>query len=64
MKDKFQSAREMFPHTDGIVFFNTAAYGPLPETTKRAIVENNDYLMAGQKEDMRQMYSLQDTTHT
>ena len=40
MKDKFESAREMFPHTTDIVYFNTAAYGPLPEKTKKAIVEN------------------------
>ena len=51
----------MFPHTDGIVFFNTAAYGPLPEKTKRAIVENIDLRLAVQKEDIRQMYGLKDT---
>lgn len=61
MKDKFQSAREMFPHTNGIVYFNTAAYGPLPEKTKRAIVENIDLRLAVEKEDIRQMYALKDT---
>ena len=61
MKDKFQSAREMFPHTDGIVYFNTAAYGPLPEKTKRAIVENIDLRLAVEKEDIRQMYALKDS---
>ncbi len=61
MKDKFQSAREMFPHTNRIVYFNTAAYGPLPEKTKRAIVETIDLRLAVEKEDIRQMYALKDT---
>ena len=61
MKDKFESAREMFPHTNGIIYFNTAAYGPLPENTKIAIVENIDLRLAVEKEDIRQMYALRDT---
>ena len=61
MKDKFQSAREMFPHTTDIVYCNTAAYGPLPEKTKKAIVENIDLRLAVKKEDIRQMYALKDT---
>ena len=61
MKDKFQSAREMFPHTNDIVYFNTAAYGPLPEKTKKAIVENIDLRLGVEKEDIRQMYALKDT---
>ena len=63
MKDKFQSAREMFPHTNRIVYFNTAAYGPLPEKTKRAIVETIDLRLAVEKEDIRQMYALKDGLH-
>lgn len=61
MKDKFESAREMFPHTNDVVYFNTAAYGPLPEETKKAIVENIDLRLAVEKEDIRQMYALKDT---
>jgi len=51
----------MFPHTNRIVYFNTAAYGPLPEMTKKAIVENIDLRLAVEKEDIRQMYALRDT---
>lgn len=61
MKEKFESAREMFPHTNRIVYFNTAAYGPLPEKTKKAIVENINLRLAVDKEDIRQMYALRDT---
>ncbi|MEE8149109.1 MAG: hypothetical protein V3T75_01535 [candidate division Zixibacteria bacterium] len=61
MRDKFESAREMFPHTNDVVYFNTAAYGPLPEETKKAIVENIDLRLAVEKEDIRQMYALKDT---
>ena len=61
MKDNFESAREMFPHTNDIVYFNTAAYGPLPEEAKEAIVENIDLRLAVEKEDIRQMYALKDT---
>ncbi len=61
MKDKFESARKMFPHTNGIVYFNTAAYGPLPEKTKEAIMENIDLRLSLEKEDIRQMYELRDT---
>lgn len=61
MKDQFESARNMFPHTSDTVFLNTAAYGPLPRKTKEAIVENINLRLAVEKDDIRQMYALRDT---
>jgi len=60
MNDKFEKVRQYFPHTKNIVFFNTAAYGPLSIPIKEAIVQNIDLRMAAEIDDTRQMYELRD----
>ncbi len=60
MNEQFEKIRELFPHTKKIVFFNTAAFGPISIPVKQAIVENLDLRMAAEVDDTRQMYELRD----
>lgn len=58
MKQKFARVRSYFPHTKKIVFFNTAAYGPVSTPIKSAIDNNLDRRIAAEVDDTRDMYEL------
>ena len=58
MSHKFEKVRRHFPHTKNIVFFNTAAFGPLSLPVKEAIDANLDLRMAAEVDDTRDMYEL------
>ncbi len=60
MNDKFEKVRRHFPHTKKIVFFNTAAFGPMSLPIKGAIEANLDLRMAAEVDDTRQMYELRE----
>jgi selenocysteine lyase/cysteine desulfurase len=60
MTGKFEEVRRYFPHTRKIVFFNTAAFGPISTPIKRAIEDNLDLRIAAEVDDTRQMYELRD----
>jgi len=60
MSNKFEKVRRHFPHTRNIVFFNTAAFGPMSLPIKEAIDANLDLRMAAEVDDTRQMYELRE----
>ncbi len=60
MSDKFEKIRRHFPHTRNIVFFNSAAFGPMSLPIKEAIDANLDIRMAAEVDDTRQMYELRE----
>ncbi|HEX2896867.1 MAG TPA: aminotransferase class V-fold PLP-dependent enzyme [candidate division Zixibacteria bacterium] len=60
MNEKFEQVRRFFPHTNKIVFFNTAAFSPMSTPIKEAIDANFDIRMAAEIDDTRQMYELRE----
>ncbi len=60
MNEKFEKIRRHFPHTDKIVFLNTAAFSPMTLPVKQAINANLDIRMAAEVDDTKQMYALRE----
>lgn len=60
MKNKFEEVRSFFPHTTNIVFFNTAAFGPMSTTIKKRVDENLDLRIAAEVDDTKTMFALRD----
>lgn len=40
LKARFRAARELFPHTKDVVYFNSASYGPFASTVQQALDAN------------------------
>ena len=40
LREKFESARKLFPHTENVVYFNSASYGPFSTLVQKAIEDN------------------------
>ncbi|MGH8014773.1 MAG: aminotransferase class V-fold PLP-dependent enzyme [Candidatus Zixiibacteriota bacterium] len=60
MQNKFEKIREYFPHTNKIVFFNTAAFGPISAPIREVINRNLELRMSAEVDDTRQMYELRE----
>ncbi len=49
--EKFQKARELFPHTKDVVYFNSASYGPFSSSLKQVLDENSQLRMEASIDD-------------
>jgi len=57
---QFQAARDLFPHTKRIVYFNSAAFGPFCTPVKQAINENIEQRISAERDDSHDAFSTQD----
>lgn len=60
LKQKFASARNLFPHISKVVYFNTASYGPFSTLVNDAIVENLNLRMSADKDDSHDAFYVKD----
>ncbi|HVP07828.1 MAG TPA: aminotransferase class V-fold PLP-dependent enzyme [Candidatus Acidoferrum sp.] len=60
IRSKFKAARALFPHTEKIVYFNAASYGPFASTVTDAINENMAIRTAAEHDDSHYAYEVAD----
>lgn len=58
LNDKFKKARELFPHTKNVVYFNAASYGPFSTLVSKAISDNLELRMAATKDDSHDTFQV------
>lgn len=60
LKAKFAKVREYFPHTENIVYFNSASYGPFSTLLREAVVANLDQRLAAERDDSHDAFATLD----
>ncbi|UCE24657.1 MAG: aminotransferase class V-fold PLP-dependent enzyme [Candidatus Zixiibacteriota bacterium] len=60
LRQKFQHARSLFPHTDKVVYFNSASFGPFSTPVKEAIEENLRVRVAAAFDDTPGVMEIED----
>jgi len=61
MSYSFENVRKIFPHTKNIVFFNTAAFGPICTPIKESVDQHLDLHIASEVDDTRKMFELRES---
>ena len=56
----FAQARALFPHTDRVIYFNSASYGPFSKTVRQAVLNNLDIRMAADSDDSHDAFATAD----
>ncbi|HUV29540.1 MAG TPA: aminotransferase class V-fold PLP-dependent enzyme [Acidobacteriota bacterium] len=59
-EEPFAAARRLFPHTDRIVYFNSASYGPFCTPVKKAIEDNVELRVRAEQDDTHDAFTVQD----
>jgi len=61
VQEKFSNARALFPHTDQIVYLNSASYCPMSTPVAAAIQDNLTLRLAANKDDTRITFETADS---
>ncbi|HKK20058.1 MAG TPA: aminotransferase class V-fold PLP-dependent enzyme [candidate division Zixibacteria bacterium] len=56
--DKFARARDLFPHTKNVVYFNSASYGPFSTVLREAVEKNLDIRVAADHDDSHESFEV------
>ncbi|UCC43610.1 MAG: aminotransferase class V-fold PLP-dependent enzyme [Candidatus Zixiibacteriota bacterium] len=59
--ERFAAARRLFPHTEKIVYFNSASYGPFCTPVQKAIEDNIDLRVRAEKDDSHDAFAVRDS---
>ncbi|MBD3256929.1 aminotransferase class V-fold PLP-dependent enzyme [candidate division GN15 bacterium] len=57
---KFDQARALFPHTERVIYFNSASYGPFCKPVRDTIAANLDQRMWAEEDDSHDAFSTAD----
>jgi selenocysteine lyase/cysteine desulfurase len=58
--DSFAAARRLFPHTEKVVYFNSASYGPFSTLTQKAFDEYVAMRVNAERDDSHDAFATQD----
>lgn len=56
--DKFEQARKLFPHTENVIYFNSASYGPFSTKLSDAIKDNLDLRTSAIRDDSHDAFEM------
>jgi selenocysteine lyase/cysteine desulfurase len=56
--DKFARARALFPHTENVVYLNSASYGPFSTVLREAVEKNLDIRVAADHDDSHESFEV------
>lgn len=57
---RFDEARALFPHTERVIYFNSASYGPFAKPVRDAIAGNLEQRMLAESDDSHDAFSTSD----